>query len=131
MVQGPVEVEYVDNSGAKAPDLMNDALTPVIYNTDHWEIADTTKEWYDYESQEWANAVILNDGVQTTTGTVIYPDGTNVNIKAMFVWIPRYEYKIDGTYGKNGTTATSPGEIEINFIDKDRWIYNTSSLLVG
>ena len=34
----------------------------------------------------------------------------------MFVWIPRYEYKISGTYGKNGTSATSPGEIEVNFI---------------
>ena len=37
----------------------------------------------------------------------------------MFVYIPRYEYKIEGTYGKGGTSKTSPGEIEVNFISKE------------
>ena len=109
--------EYVDSSGANEPDLMNDALTPVIYNTDHWEIADTTKEWYDYDNQEWANAVILSDaGKSKTAGQSL---DITTDVKAMLVWIPRYEYKIDGTYGKNGTTATNPGEIEVKFIAKD------------
>ena len=46
------------------------------------------------------------------------------DVVAMFVWIPRYEYKIDGTYGKHtdGTTGTqtTPGEIEVKFIPKNK-----------
>ena len=111
--------EYVDSSGANTPDLMN-SLTPVIYNTDHWEIADTTKEWYDYDNQEWANAVILSDaGKSKTAGQTL---DITTDVKAMLVWIPRYEYKIDttdGQFGKGSTNKDLPGEIEVNFIAKD------------
>ncbi len=112
--------EYVDSSGANAPELM-DSLTPIVYKTDHWEIADTTSEWYNYESQEWANAVILSDSGKSKTepGTTI---NVETDVKAMLVWIPRYEYKIDttdGQFGKGSTNKNLPGEIEVNFIAKD------------
>ena len=40
-------------------------LIPVkIGNNGQVTRADTTKEWYNYENKEWANAVILADGVE-------------------------------------------------------------------
>ena len=93
-------------------------LTPVLYDGENWIIADITEKWYDYDNQEWANAVILNNDVEKSVGDIITVDGDNPDAMAMFVWIPRYEYKIDGSYGKGGTSASLPGEIEINFISE-------------
>ena len=106
--------QYVDNSGANVPELSG--MTPVIYKDDSWEVADVTEKWYDYENYEWANAVILTDsGKNKQEGDKL---NLETDVKAMFVWIPRYEYKIDGQYGKGGTSPTDPGEIEINFINR-------------
>ena len=54
--------EYIDSTLAERPTLV-DGLTPVIYDEEKssWVIADTTKEWYDYSKQNWANAVILSE----------------------------------------------------------------------
>ncbi|MEG1495733.1 MAG: hypothetical protein RR406_05540, partial [Bacilli bacterium] len=32
-----------------------------------------------------------------------------------WVWIPKYEYKVEAPFGKGGTSAALPGEIEVNF----------------
>ena len=113
------------------PNLLNDSLTPVIYNGTNWVVADTYQKWYDYSNQAWANAVILEDGVTKNVGdTVLVPteSSTDTEVKAMYVWIPRYSYTIkseDGThyYGKTlsslgGSTASmpTPGAIDIKFI---------------
>ncbi len=104
--------EYKDNSGANTPKLSG--LTPVLYKDNSWVIADISEEWYDYEKYNWANAVILTDsGKKKQEGDKL---NLEKDVKAMFVWIPRYEYKIDGQYGKNGISQTQPGEIEVNFI---------------
>ena len=113
------------------PDLYDNTLTPVIYDGDNWVIADVSEKWYDYENQWWANAVILNESVRNTKqiGDTVNVEGNNPEALAMFVWIPRYEYKIDGTYGThtNGTVGTQalPGKIEVNFISKDTTTANT------
>ena len=109
---------YQENENIEVPDLSNNALTPVIYDGDNWKVADVTKKWYSYKDQQWANAVILNSEVKKNIGDIITVDGENPDALAMFVWIPRYEYKIEGLYGKGGTSASNPGEIEINFISK-------------
>ena len=115
------------------PDLLNNSLTPVIYDESisMWRVADLTEAWYDYEKQWWANAVILEDGVTKKTGDpIIVPtkDSTETEVRAMYVWIPRYSYTIkseDGTnyYGKTlsglgASTASleTPGAIDIKFI---------------
>lgn len=113
------------------PNLLNDSLTPVIYNGTKWVVADTYKKWYDYSNQAWANAVILEDGVTKNVGDpVLVPTESSLDteVKAMYVWIPRYSYTIkseDGTnyYGKTlsdlgGNTASqaTPGAIDIKFI---------------
>ncbi len=105
------------------PELGN--LIPVVYKNNNWVVVDTTKDkWYDYENQEWANAVILNDGINKIAGQEL---NLETDVRAMFVWIPRYEYKIEGPYGKGGVSAESPGEIEVNFISKDVVYENANS----
>jgi len=44
------------------------------------------------------------------------------SMKAMLVYVPRYEYKIEGQYGKGGTSEGLPGEIEVNFVSKNTTI---------
>ena len=59
-------------------------------------IPDDTNSSYDYNNQQWANAKVTIDGVDS-----------------YFVWIPRYEYKI--TYNTPGTPSDG-GTIEVKFI---------------
>ena len=91
-------------------------MLPVIYDGDNWKIVEASSKYYNYNNQEWANAVILKSGVTKNTGDIVDIDN---DVQAMFVYIPRYEYKIEGSYGKGGTSADLPGEIEVNFISKD------------
>ena len=111
---------YQESENIEIPDLYNNTLTPVIYDGNNWIVADVTEKWYDYSKQEWANAVILNKKVKKNIGDKITVDGENPDALAMFIWIPRYEYKIEGTYGKGGISKTLPGEIEVNFINKNK-----------
>ena len=108
---------YKEAKNIEVPDLYNGTLTPVIYDGDNWVIVDSKEKWYDYNKQEWANVVILNSDSTKKVGDTLIVDGENPDILGMYVWIPRYEYKIEGTYGKSGTSVDSPGEIEINFIN--------------
>ncbi|MEG2283487.1 MAG: hypothetical protein RSB99_02540, partial [Bacilli bacterium] len=83
---------------------MLEGMIPVTYNGSNWVKADTTTKWYDYETQMWANAVTVTGNnrsslINSAPGTVI---STN-NINTMWVWIPKYEYKIEGQFGKGGT----------------------------
>ena len=93
-------------------------LTPVVYDEDKksWRVPNTNEEWYNYDEQMWANAVVLGKGKTKRPGEKVTVEGENPDALMMFVWIPRYEYKIEGQYGKDGTDAEHPGEIEIKFI---------------
>ena len=72
--------------------VLKDGLIPVTIGNDGVvKKADITKEWYRYEKQEWANAVILEDENQVYRDGQIIPES---NIESYFVWIPRYKYKI-------------------------------------
>lgn len=85
--------------------LILDGLVPVVYKDNNWIVADTLDTWYDYDNKNWANAVILNDSIKDIKV------GMNLDIndiKAMFVWIPKYEYKIN------------TNDIDINFIDASK-----------
>ncbi len=86
-----------------APVLGN--LIPVEYKNNNWVVADTSKEWYNYSTKQWANAVLLRTGVSKSKGQTVTVTGSNPEAIAMFVWIPRYEYKITSQYN-----------IDINFI---------------
>ena len=109
---------YRDDSGANPPKLVS-GMIPVIYDetSDNWEVADTNSEWYNYGKQIWANAVTTSDETYRTAkaGTEIPMESIN----SMWVWIPRYKYRIEGQYGKleDGTYGTqeNPGLINVAF----------------
>ena len=123
------------NIKPNAPEL-DEGMIAVRYNGSNWVKADnSTNNWYNYDKQEWANAVTVTSDTRdrylsASVGTVVSMN----DIETMWVWIPRYSYSIgsvDGTnyYGKQGDyldtipTRTLPGEIDIKFVDtntKDR-----------
>ena len=115
------KVEYTYGEKQRDPNITVDlpqGLTPVIYDEDNWKVVDKNDpNWYDYDEQKWANAVVLGD-VTKQVGDTVAVDGTEA--KMMLVWIPRYEYKIEGDFGKGGQRAKLPGEIEVNFIGKNK-----------
>ena len=119
---------HVDNSGANPP-VMASGMIPVYFSSENgdnaWYKADITNKsdvyyWYDYNRFMWANVALVKNSTREEYYSA--PLGTRVNdedIIAFYVWIPRYEYFIDGTYGKDGANVNLPGEIEVNFIRKN------------
>jgi len=89
------------------PNLSNNDLVPVVYDGTNWKVADTTTQWYNYSEQNWANAVVLKSGVTLDVGD---PVDISNDVKGMFVWIPRYEYKL---------SSDGSNEVFINFISDD------------
>ena len=88
--------EYEDTSGANKPELASNMI-PIKYNGSNWVYADISEEWYDYNSKEWANAVVLNSGVSKSVGQTI----SESEIALWYVWIPRYKYQLFNA--NNGT----------------------------
>ena len=83
------ELAYRDRSGANRPELLSNMI-PIRYDGTNWVYADINEEWYNYEIQEWANAVVLNSGVVKNVGDTITED----EIALWYVWIPRYKYQL-------------------------------------
>ena len=56
-------------------------------------------DWYDYGAKSWANIVTItvNEGktLNLTKGMEISSINTTYSKMSMFVWVPRYEYKVD------------------------------------
>ena len=104
---------YVDNSGANAPVLAS-GMIPVVYDetSGNWEVANIEEEWYNYDEQWWANAVTTSEESYRTAevGTEIPME----DINSMWVWIPRYKYKIPSNIGSS-SNVTSPPEIDVVF----------------
>ena len=93
---------YKDNSGANIPELYQ-GLIPIYYNdSNQIVIADVTKEWYNYNEHEWANAVLIDHTNKDIVNKFYNEDGTlksgdivtTDDILQMYVWIPRYKYQL-------------------------------------
>ncbi len=91
---------YMDESGANYPDLFQ-GLIPIRYENNKIYIADYKQKWYDYNNNEWANAVLI-DHTNPEVMNKFYTDGklnigTEIqedDILQMYVWIPRYKYEL-------------------------------------
>jgi len=82
---------YSYEKGINKP-ILTQGMVAVKWNSlGYWEIVDNPIEdtsWYEYNNNEWAN-VMLKDGLTfDANGKVLTPG-------SMFVWIPRYAYKIE------------------------------------
>ena len=81
---------------ANAPELDENTMIPIKWNGSKWVVCSTRAgDWYNYDTtnKQWAN-VMLSDGTykagSVTEGQVI----EEADLGSMFVWIPRYAYKI-------------------------------------
>lgn len=97
-----LEIVYTDSSSANYP-LYKKGMIPVVYDGGTWVKADVTNQnqsWFDYSNQQWANVATVTEDVRQTLLNA--PVGTEVpmeKINAMFVWIPRFKYKLWNTDG--------------------------------
>ena len=104
--------------------VLQDELIPVIIEDDGTvRKANIYSEWYNYEKQEWANAVILVNEDTNYNANDVIPEN---NIESYFVWIPRYKYKIFDEGNYNGLTIKENAEqtIEVIFENKDTLVSN-------
>ena len=112
---------YKDNVIAQAPTLYQ-GLIPVKYDASgNVVVADLKEEWYDYKTHEWANAVLVNCSDSTIKSKYFNSDmslkddavGKTIpmdEILQMYVWIPRYRYKLFNA--ENGTASEQAIEIK-------------------
>ena len=117
-----IYLNNLDESGANPPDLL-EGLIPIMYKEEKWVKADEANkqaeyQWYDYDSQMWANAVLVTDASRTTYENAEL--GTEINesdVLAYYVWVPRYKYKLFNakkTAGVDSYSARTAG-IDIVF----------------
>ena len=105
--------KYTDNVIAEAPELAQ-GMIPVKFDTSgNAVVADTYAKWYDYSNHEWANAVLVNCADSTIKSKYFNDDmslkssvvGQTISmdeILQMYVYIPRYRYKLFNA--NNGTS---------------------------
>ena len=95
--------------------VVNEGLIPVVFDTTSGTVVKTIDKndgnWYNYDKQKWANAVLVTESSRSTyqnTSGVVVSEG---DILAYYVWIPRYRYKIWTT-----GVSSSGNEQKINII---------------
>ena len=107
-----VEPEYTDNVIAEAPELAQGMIPVKFDDSGNVVVADTYAKWYDYETHEWANAVLVNcadsaikskyfDSNNKVLASAVGKTISMDEIMQMYVYIPRYKYQLfnaeDGT----------------------------------
>ena len=96
-----------------------DGLIPVVFDTSNGTVVKTVSStdasWYDYNSQEWANAVLVKTSGTQTRNYYSTNKGVVVNqsdILAYYTYIPRYSYRISTSVScstiANPTTLGQP-----------------------
>ena len=107
-VTGACASLYKDSILNGADPVLKGELVPVnIGSNGTVTKADVTKEWYNYENKNWANAVILFDNQAYKVGEEIKEE----NIKEYYVWIPRYAYRLWNVNSNNLDNVEKPIEI--------------------
>ena len=93
------------------PELKDNLVAVTIDKYGTVKKTDIYSEWYNYTNKTWANAVLLNGNDTYKVGDTIEEN----NIKAYYVWIPRYKYQIF----YDGVNDTTKQLINIEFESKD------------
>ena len=100
--------------------VVNEGLIPVVFDTTSGTVVKTIDKndgnWYNYDKQKWANAVLVTEESRSnylnTSGVTVSED----DILAYYVWIPRYKYKIWTT---EDSSTGNEQEIDIIFEGKN------------
>ena len=78
------------------------------------KVSKDNSDWYNYCEKRWANAIILNDGEDTPN------DGEQIDmseIESMFVWIPKYKYRLWNVETTNENVGLHTIDIEFDTED--------------
>ena len=112
---------YDEQAGVNKPELA-EGMIAVKWNGNNWVKADennTNFEWYQYDTvnRKWANVVTVKE-TGSKTRQEYQQAGLNEviaeeDIIGMFVWIPRYSYRITSGYHE---AANGTGTISIKFL---------------
>ena len=111
LIENNGESAFDTKSGANKPAITT-GMIPVKWNatSGKWVICSKNDaDWYDYNQKQWAN-VMLCDGkynASTEVGTEIAEE----DLGSMFVWIPRFAYKITSGYHEKEN-----GGMEVKFL---------------
>ncbi len=113
------KTKYVESELNGADPVLGDKMIPIMLSdTGVATYAHEYDEWYKYSSKKWANAVILVDKPSNPN----YKEGDTIaesDIRAYFVWIPKYSYRIFNIGDYEGLESSQPTsqirEIEIEF----------------
>ena len=93
-------------------------MIPIKWKNNNWIVcSQDDAEWYNYDDKkEWAN-VMLSDGTYKADTVAVGQTVAERDLGSMYVWIPRYAYKIAGeknievTFLKGNTNEGSDGVI--------------------
>ena len=92
---------------------IENGLIPITYDEtlNNWVVADTSKEWYNYDKKEWANAISVTESSRNAylPGKELVED----DVLAYFVYIPRYSYTLFNVE----SAEIEPLSIPIKFVD--------------
>lgn len=111
-----IYAKWITEPSASAPELYQ-GLTAIKFEdkdsdgTKDIVVADTSSSWYNYSNHEWANAAILDSSKTYTVGQVVNEN----DILQMYVWVPRYKYKLWNTVNETSNEQM----IEVVFEDKN------------
>ena len=110
--------------------VLDTGMIPIVFDT-----SDSTKvktisasdsNWYNYDEQKWANAVLVTESSRSnylnTTGVTV----SELDILGYFVWIPRYKYKIWTT-----GVSSKGNEQEIDIVFEGKNIPKSIATQVG
>ena len=121
--------KYNDNTIAATPTLYQGLIQVKYDDSGNVVVADTTKRWYNYKEHEWANAVLVDCSDSTIKNKYFNSDmqlredavGKTISmdeILQMYVWIPRYRYKLFNA--ANGTVNEQAVQIEFEKASADK-----------
>ena len=143
------EEKYTEKILRGTDPVLKDKLIPITINEENGSVtrANEKEKWYSYSEQQWANAVILRDGIEDPGEN--QPIEEN-DIESYFVWIPRYRYQIfdEGNYEGLTTKTNKEQIINVEFENKNvkpqngnkegQWLthpaftsFNTNGIWVG
>jgi len=133
-LKGKVNIELTtEESKYKEPILngmdpvIKDELIPIVIESDGTVYkASEGEEWYSYEKQSWANAVILKDEKEEYCPGEIIPEEA---IESYFVWIPKYRYQLWDL--GNYDSLTEIDEAKVHIIPLIFGDYNTKDQVEG
>ena len=108
---------YNRNKKANSPKVIT-GMIPIKWKNNTWVVcSQDDAEWYNYnDKKEWAN-VMLSDGTYKADTVAVGQTVAERDLGSMYVWIPRYAYKIVGeknievTFLKGNTNEGSDGVI--------------------